>query len=120
MAIGVNPKPAPKPKKAYAKSHQEFIGSPSMEGGRTAKAKAALESAKNGGAVKAAKKLKPRDVVTTIEGWQLRKNRDKKWTSPRQEVKRKVVATNIINDKSKTAMRAKIIEMNKIKKAGKK
>jgi hypothetical protein len=43
-----------------------------------------------------------------------------KSTSARQQTKRNMIAGNIINDKSKTAMRAKIVEMNAVKKAKKK
>ena len=44
-------------KKPYAKSHEEFIGSPSMQSGKTAKAKADYKKAVKGGAAKTAKKL---------------------------------------------------------------
>ena len=116
-----NPKPAKKP---YAKSHQEFIGNPSMQGGKTAKAKADLQKAIKGGAAKTAKKLLPRDVTTTLvpgaTAPMLSRYKNVKSISSRQEQKRKTVAGNIINDKSKTAMRAKIIEMNATKKTKKK
>jgi hypothetical protein len=110
-------------KKTYAKSHQEFIGKPSMQGGKTAKAKADLQKAIKGGAAKTAKKLLPRDVTTTLvpgpTAPMLSRNKNVKSISSRQEQKRKTVAANIINDKSKTAMRAKIIEMNATKKTKK-
>jgi hypothetical protein len=112
-----NPKPT---KKAYAKSHEEYIGNPGMQGGRTAKAKADLQKAIKGGAAKTAKKLLPKDSVKTLDGrGGFLRNKDIKSVSPRQEQKRKTVAANIINDKSKTAMRAKIIEMNATKKTKK-
>jgi hypothetical protein len=122
----------PKRKKTYAKSHQEFIGNPAMQGGRTARAKADLKKAIKGGAAKAAKKLAPRDVINYPEttkvfdmgngktGVRTVRLKPTKSTSWRQEEKRKKIAANIINDKSKTAMRAKIIEMNKMKRMGKK
>ena len=107
-------------KKTYAKSHQEFIGNPGMQGGRTAKAKADLQKAIKGGAAKTAKKLLPKDSVQTLDGrGGFLRNKDIKSVSPKQEQKRKTVAGNIINDKSKTAMRAKIIEMNATKKTKK-
>jgi hypothetical protein len=112
-----NPKPA---KKAYAKSHEEYIGNSGMQGGRTAKAKADLQKAIKGGATKTAKKLLPKDSVKTLDGrGGFLRNKDIKSVSAKQEQKRKTVAGNIINDKSKTAMRAKIIEMNATKKTKK-
>ena len=123
------PTPKPKPSKTpYAKSHQEYIGNPSMEGGKTAKTKAALQKAIKGGAAKAAKKLAPNDYLqgtTTTKSFndgkqQSSTTRYKKATSPRQQSKRNMIANNIINDLSKTAMRAKIVEMNVVKKRKKK
>ena len=112
-----NPKPT---KKAYAKSHEEYIGNPGMQGGRTAKAKADLQKAIKGGAAKTAKKLAPKDKVKTFPPTNpLGRNKNVKYTSFQQEEKRKKIAGNIINDKSKTAMRAKIIEMNATKKTKK-
>lgn len=109
-------------KKSYAKSHQEFIGSPSMQSGRTAKAKAEYEKAKKGGAAKAAKKLvKP--TVEYKDKWQKETGiygMDKIKVVTRDKTKEKATAQRIINDKSKTATRAKIIEMNMVKKAKKK
>jgi len=109
-------------KKPYAKSHEEFIGSPSMQSGKTAKAKADYKKAVKGGAAKTAKKL----VKPTVE------YRDK-WAKQsgiygmdpikvvtRDKTKEKATAQRIINDKSKTATRAKIVEMNYIKKTKKK
>jgi hypothetical protein len=107
-------------KKVYAKSHEEYIGSPGLQGGRTAKAKADLQKAIKGGAAKTAKKLAPKDKVKTIPSTYPYANKDIKYTSFQQEAKRKKITGNIINDKSKTAMRAKIIEMNAVKKTKKK
>ena len=107
-------------KKTYTKSHEEYIGSPGLQGGRTAKAKADLQKAIKGGAAKTAKKLAPKDKVKTIAStYPYSVNKDIKYTSFQQEAKRKKIATNIINDKSKTATRAKIIEMNATKKTKK-
>ena len=141
MAIGPT-KPTPKPgmarkaqKKPYAKSHQEYIGNPGMQSGKTAKAKAALQKAIKGGAAKTARKLAPNDKVqerdygsdystgrigNTTTGIPLGYSKPKKYTSAKQKAKRNMIAGNIINDKSKTAMRAKIVEMNAIKKKAKK
>ncbi len=110
-------------KKSYAKSHQEFIGSPSMQSGRTAKAKADYTKAVKGGAAKAAKKLvKP--TVEYKDKWAKETGiygMDKIKVVTRDKTKEKATAQRIINDKSKTATRAKIIEMNAMKKrAGKK
>jgi hypothetical protein len=113
-----NPKPKPA-KKAYGKSHQDYIGNPAMQGGKTAKAKADLKKAIKGGAAKTAKKLKPRDATKTLDGYNSIPNKNIKSTSPSQQAKRNMIAGNIINDKSKTAMRAKIVEMNAVKKANK-
>jgi hypothetical protein len=110
-------------KKSYAKSHQEFIGSPSMQSGKTAKAKAEYEKAKKGGAAKAAKKIvKP--TVEYKDKWAKETGiygMDKIKVVTRDKAKEKATAQRIINDKSKTATRAKIVEMNIMKKkAGKK
>jgi len=124
-------KPTPKPvagmvskarKKPYATSHQEFIGNPSMQGGKTAKAKADLKKAVKGGAAKAAAKL-VKDVKTTSNvnnqtGSMF--NPGKVTTVISRAAGRKAATQRIINDKSKTAMRAKIVEMNAVKKAKKK
>ena len=135
MATKPTPKPdmvRKAPKKPYAKSHQEYIGNPAMQGGKTAKAKAALQKAIKGGAAKTAKKLAPRDVLTQQDvtkvyvmgnirnGIRAVDLKPTKSTSPKQKAKRDMIASNIINDKSKTAMRAKIVEMNAIKKRNKK
>jgi hypothetical protein len=124
------PTPKPKPSKTpYVKSKPE----PELQAGRTTKAKVALQKAINGGAAKTAKKLAPRDVInypTTTKVYVMGKNRSQgiseiyakptKSTSPRQKAKRNMIANNIINDLSKTAMRAKIVEMNVAKKRNKK
>lgn len=120
VSAGMTSGPA---KKSYAKSHQEFIGSPSMQSGRTAKAKAEYEKAKKGGAAKTAKKLvKP--TVEYKDKWAKETGiygMDKIKVVTRDKTKEKATAQRIINDKSKTATRAKIIEMNAMKKkAGKK
>ena len=108
-------------KKSYAKSHQEFIGSPSMQSGRTAKAKADYTKAVKGGAAKAAKKLvKP--TVEYKDKWAKETGiygMDKIKVVTRDKTKEKATAQRIINDKSKTATRAKIIEMNTMKKTKK-
>ena len=136
MAIGPT-KPTPKPnmarkaqKKPYAKSHQEYIGNPALQGGKTAKAKADLKKAIKGGAAKTAKKLAPNDtfifkgsktkVYDYGQNFRELPAKAEKAASPKQQAKRNKIAGNIINDKSKTAMRAKIVEMNAIKKKAKK
>lgn len=109
-------------KKTYAKSHQEFIGSPSLQSGKTAKAKADYTKAVKGGAAKAAKKLvKP--TVEYRDKWAKETGiygMDKIKVVTRDKTKEKATAQRIINDKSKTATRAKIVEMNYIKKTKKK
>jgi len=139
MAIGPTkptPKPgmASKPRVAKAKpSKTPYVKSkkPGLQGGKTARIKADLKKAINGGAAKAARKLAPRDKVqerdygsdystgrigNTTTGIPLGYSKPKKYTSPKQKAKRDMIASNIINDKSKTAMRAKIVEMNAAKK----
>jgi hypothetical protein len=124
-------KPTPKPaaglvskarKKPYAKSHQEFIGNPTFQGGKTAKAKADLKKAVKGGAAKTAAKLikdvKTTSNVNTRTGSMF--NPGKVTTVASKAAERKAATQRIINDKSKTAMRAKIVEMNAVKKAKKK
>jgi hypothetical protein len=109
-------------KNPYAKSHQEFIGNPSMQSGKTAKAKADYTKAVKGGAAKAAKKLvKP--TVEYRDKWAKHTGiygMDKVKVVTRNMPKEKATAQRIINDKSKTATRAKIVEMNYIKKTKKK
>ena len=136
MAIGpVKPTPKPgmasKPRVAKAKpSKTPYVKSktPGMQGGKTARIKADLQKAIKGGAAKTAKKLAPRDVLTQQDitkvytmgnmksGTSAVSLKPTKSTSPKQKAKRKMIAGNIINDKSKTAMRAKIVEMNATKK----
>jgi hypothetical protein len=110
-------------KKAYAKSHEEFIGSPSMQGGKTAKAKADYKKAVKGGAAKTAKKLAPDEKtvvsVNTRSGSMFNSKSNVTEVASRA-ADRKAMAQRIINDKSKTSTRAKIIEMNAVKKAKKK
>ena len=109
-----NPKPTKKP---YVTSAKE----PELQGGRTAKIKADYKKAVKGGAAKAAKKLLPRDVTQTLDGrGGFLRNKDIKSVSPEQEQKRKAMAQRIINDKSKTVTRAKIVEMNAKKAKSKK
>jgi hypothetical protein len=110
-------------KKPYAKSHEEFIGSPSMQGGRTAKAKADYKKAVKGGAAKAAKKLaKDEKTVVSVNtrSGSMFNSRSNVTEVASRAAERKAMAQRIINDKSKTATRAKIIEMNAVKKAKKK
>ena len=112
----------PASKKPYAKSHQEFIGNPSIQGGKTAKAKADYKKAVKGGAAKTAAKL-VKDIktdlsVNTRSGSMFNPGKVTEVTS--RAAGRKAMTQRIINDKSKTSMRAKIIEMNAIKKAKKK
>jgi hypothetical protein len=118
--VGITSKaPAKKP---YAKSHQEFIGNPSMQGGKTAKAKVDYKKAVKGGAAKAAKKLAPDEKtvlsVNTRSGSMF--NPGKVTEVASRAADRKVITQRIINDKAKTAMRAKIVEMNAVKKTKKK
>ena len=132
MAIGPT-KPTPKPgmaskprvtKPKPSKTPYVKSSTPALQGGKTARIKADLKKAVKGGAAKAAKKLAPNDVVTVSsklkvydDGKNFRQvNKTKNVTSPRQQAKRNMIAGNIINDKSKTAMRAKIVEMNAAKK----
>ena len=106
------------PKKPYALSHQEFIGNPSMQGGKTAKAKAALAKAKKGGAAKAADKLiKPTKKYQEPSLTGSMFARGKMVVVDDKAEAKKAMAKRIITDKSKTAMRAKIIEMNAVKKS---
>ena len=106
----------PAPKKPYAKSHQEFIGNPSLEGGKTAKAKADYKKAVKGGAAKTAAKLVKQDVkyLARAKAGQVTGIKDKVVINPRTE-ERKATAQRIANDKSKTATRAKNVEMKAIK-----
>jgi len=95
---------------------------------RTTQAKLDLKKAIDGGAKKTARKLAPNDKRETYDygldfsdsrlanGYGGPRPKLKNYTSPKQKAKRDMIASNIINDKSKTAMRAKIVEMNKAKK----
>jgi hypothetical protein len=119
--VGITSKaPAKKP---YAKSHEEFIGSPSMQGGKTAKAKADYKKAVKGGAAKTAKKLaKDERTVVSVNtrSGSMFNSRSNVTEVASRAADRKAMAQRIINDKSKTSTRAKIIEMNAVKKAKKK
>jgi hypothetical protein len=127
MAIGPT-KPTPKPKRVG----RGYIG---RDISPTTQAKLDLKKAIKGGAKKTARKLAPRDKVeerdygmdystgrigNTTTGIPLGYSKPKKYTSAKQLAKRNMIAGNIINDLSKTAMRAKIVEMNAIKKRKKK
>jgi hypothetical protein len=102
-------KPKPKPtKEPYVTSTKE----PELQGGRTARIKADYKKAVKGGAAKAANKLvKPRTkdaaIVTGIN-----MGTTKKIVVDPRTAEKKAMASRIITDKSKTAMRAKIAEMN--------
>lgn len=125
MPIG-DPKKNNKAKKPYAKSHQEFIGNPGMQGGKTAKAKAEYEKARKGGAEKAAAKIaKPIKIGTEPEYFFLQDGARAQSNATKNVYKasgksKNVIKQNILTDKSKTAMRAKIVEMNAVKKNMKK
>jgi hypothetical protein len=110
-------------KKPYAMSHQEFIGNPTLQSGRTVKAKVDYKKAVKGGAAKTAKKLAPDEKtvlsVNTRSG-SMFNSRSNVTEVASRAADRKAIAQRIINDKAKTSMRAKIIEMNAIKKANKK
>jgi hypothetical protein len=123
MAIGpVKPTPKPgmvqkAPKKPYVQSKTA-----GFEGGKTARIKADLKKAIKGGAAKTAAKLvkdiKTDSNVNTRSGSMF--NPGKVTTVISRAAERKAMAQRIINDKSKTAMRAKIVEMNAAKKIKKK
>ena len=100
-----NPKPTKKP---YVISAKE----PRLQGGRTSRAKADYKKAVKGGAAKAANKLvKPQTKdVAIVTG--INMGTTKKIVVDPRTAEKKAMASRIINDKSKTAMRAKIIEMN--------
>ena len=83
-----------------------------LEGGRTAKAKADLKKAINGGAAKAAKKLvkpKVRQEIVSNRGVASTPKVINFVIDPKIAEK-KAMKSRIINDKSKTAMRARMIE----------
>jgi len=110
-------------KNPYAKSHEQFIGSPSMQGGKTAKAKADYKKAVKGGAAKTAAKL-AKDEKTVVgvntRTGSMFNSRSNVTEVASRAAERKAMAQRIINDKSKTSTRAKIVEMNAIKKTKKK
>lgn len=95
-------------------------------GSKTAKAKAEYEKAKKGGAAKTAAKLtKPVKVGSEpayyfLQDGAITPSRARKNIYESSGAgSKKVVKQNILNDKSKTATRAKIVEMNAKKKASK-
>jgi hypothetical protein len=107
-------------KKPYAKSHQEFIGNPTFASGKTAKAKVDYTKAVKGGAAKTAKKLAPDEktvVSVNTRSGSMFNSRSNVTEVASRAADRKAMAQRIINDRSKTSTRAKIIEMNAVKKA---
>ena len=128
MAIGpVKPTPKPKLKPKKIITGKAYLTNVS----RTTKAKLDLKKAIEGGAKKTAKKLAPNDKRETYDygldfsdsrlagGYGGPRPKLKNYTSPKQKAKRDMIAGNIINDLSKTAMRARMIESNKAKKKAK-
>lgn len=120
---------APAKKTPAKKTVSKSVGtltSVTKGGGNTAAAKAALEKAKSGGAAKAAAKLtKPVKVGSkpayyfTQDGMRVPSRARKDILESAGMGTAKQVKNEIINDLSKTAMRAKIIEMNAKKKSKK-
>ena len=110
-------------KKPYAKSHQEFIGNPTFASGKTAKAKVDYTKAVKGGAAKTAKKLAPDEKtvlsVNTRTG-SMFNSRSNVTEVASRAADRKLIAQQILNDKSKKITRARIAEMNAKKKTNKK
>jgi hypothetical protein len=109
-------------KKSVSKS-AGTLTSVTKGGGNTAAAKAGLQKAKSGGAAKAAAKLtKPVKVGSkpayyfTQDGMRVPSRARKDILESAGVGSAKQVESQIINDLSKTAMRAKIVEMNKKKK----
>ena len=95
-------------------------------GSKTAKAKAEYEKAKKGGAAKTAAKLtKPVKVGSEpayyfLQDGAITPSRARKNIYESSGAgSKKVVKQNILNDKSKTVMRAKLVEMNAKKKTNK-
>lgn len=112
-------------KKTDSKS-LNIIASVTKGGGNTAAAKAALEKAKSGGAAKAAAKLTKPVKVGSEPAYYFTQDGRRVPSRARKDILEsagmgtaKQVEREIINDKSKTAMRAKIIEMNAKKKSNK-
>ena len=109
-------------KKSVSKS-ENMIASVTKGGGNTAAAKAALEKAKSSGAAKAAAKLtKPVKVGSkpayyfTQDGMRVPSRARKDILESAGVGSAKQVKSQILNDLSKTAMRAKIVEINAKKK----
>ena len=95
-------------KKPYVKTK----GESQFQSGPTAKAKADLKKAINSGAAKTAKKLvkpKVKEIISGGDGVASRYKVVKKILDPKTAEK-KAMTFRIINDKSKTAMRARMIE----------
>lgn len=95
-------------------------------GSKTAKAKAEYEKAKKGGAAKTAAKLTKPVKVGSEPAYYFLQDGTRTPSRARKNIyessgagSKKVVKQNILNDKSKTATRAKIVEMNAKKKASK-
>jgi len=95
-------------------------------GSKTAKAKAEYEKAKRGGAAKTAAKLTKPVKVGSEPAYYFLQDGARTPSRARKDIyessgagSKKVVKQNILNDKSKTATRAKIAEMNTKKKASK-
>jgi hypothetical protein len=108
---------APVKNKSYVQSKTA-----GLESGKSARAKADYKKAVKGGAAKAASKLE-KDIksdsnVNTRSGSMF--NPGKVTTVISRAAERKAMAQRIINDKSKNVTRAKIAEMNAIKKTKKK
>jgi hypothetical protein len=105
--------------KPYAVSHEEYIGNPSLQSGKTAKAKAEETETKSGGAAKTADKaIKPKvkEIITGSNGVAPVYKVEKIVVDPKTAEK-KAMEARIISDKSKTAMRARIIEARNAKKS---
>ena len=110
-------KPTPKPAGLVQKARKKpYVQSKDagLEGGKLAKIKADYKKAVKGGAAKTAARL-VKDVETTSNvntrtGSMF--NPGKVTTVTSRAAERKAMAQRIINDKSKTATRAKIVDMN--------
>jgi hypothetical protein len=111
MATKPTPKPAGLVQKARKKPYVQSKEA-GLEGGKLAKAKADYKKAVKGGAAKAAARLvKPRTKdVAIVTG--INMGTTKKIVVDPRTAEKKAMTQRIINDKSKTAMRAKIVEMN--------
>ena len=122
--VGITSKAPTTKKTTTSKPKNSGAGLVSFGYSKTAKAMGEYEKAKRGGAAKAAKKLtKP---IKTVAGpaYAYRGSDDTYGYSQHQKYtyedagmgSAKQVKQNILNDKSKTAMRAKLVEMNAKKK----